>query len=108
MASWTPRRIGGPMQRRSGAGACDPNAKLFLNESIVEFNATKRQELYDIVSSLVADHVPINGVGHEMHLFGGRPEEGVITDMVKAYRALGVEVAITEMDAFVNPNAANP
>jgi endo-1,4-beta-xylanase len=90
------------------AHAADPGAKLFLNESIVEFNATKRQELYNIVSGLVADGVPINGVGLEMHLFAGRPEPGVITDMVKAYRALGVEVAITEMDAFVDPNAANP
>jgi len=90
------------------AHAADSNAKLFLNESLVEFNATKRQELYDLVSGLVADGVPIHGVGLEMHLFGGRPEKGVITDMVKVYRALGVEVAITEMDAFVNPNAANP
>jgi endo-1,4-beta-xylanase len=89
------------------AHAADPNAKLFLNESLVEAIPTKRQELYDLVSGLVKSGVPIDGVGLEMHIFG-RPQRGVIADMVTAYRALGLEVAITEMDVQLRTNVANP
>ncbi|WP_223694881.1 endo-1,4-beta-xylanase [Leifsonia poae] len=80
------------------AHAADPSAKLFINESLVESYPAKRQELYDLVSSLVAQGVPINGVGLEMHETLAGPPPGVITDMVKAYKALGLDVAITELD----------
>lgn len=80
------------------AHAADPHAKLFINESLVESYPAKRQELYDLVSSLVAQGVPISGVGLEMHETFAGPTPGVITDMVKAYKALGLEVAITELD----------
>jgi endo-1,4-beta-xylanase len=79
------------------AHAADPDAKLFLNESLVEAIPGKRQELYDLVAGLVAAGVPIDGVGLEMHLLG-MPQPGVITEMVDDYEALGLEVAITEMD----------
>jgi GH35 family endo-1,4-beta-xylanase len=90
------------------AHAADPKAKLFINESLVEYSATKRQELYDLVSVLVASGVPITGVGLELHLLSGTPQRGVITDMVKAYGALGLEVAITEMDVVQHSNVADP
>lgn len=80
------------------AHAADPHAKLFINENLVEVEPAKRQELYDLVSSLVAKHVPISGVGLEMHETFVGPDPGVITDMVKSYKALGLEVAITELD----------
>jgi endo-1,4-beta-xylanase len=89
------------------AHAADPDAKLFLNESLVEVIPVKRQELYDLVAGLVAAGVPIHGVGFEMHIFG-RPEPGVITAMVDSYEALGLEVAITEMDVQLNPNGPDP
>ena len=72
------------------AHAADPDAKLFLNESVVEYNPVKRQELSDLVSGLVAHGVPITGVGLELHE-GGPPERGVIADLVDAYQALGLE-----------------
>lgn len=80
------------------AHAADPNAKLFINESLVEFYPAKRQELYDLVSGLVARGVPINGVGLEMHETMAEPDPGVITEMANSYRALGLNVAITELD----------
>jgi endo-1,4-beta-xylanase len=90
------------------AHAADPAAKLFINESLVEYQTVKRQELYDLVSGLVADGVPIDGVGLELHLLNGAPQPGVIADMVQAYRALGLEVAITEMDAVLHADDADP
>lgn len=80
------------------AHAADPDAKLFINESLVEFYPEKRQELYDLVADMVADGVPVHGVGLEMHETQAGPEPGVITEMVNSYRALGLEVAITELD----------
>jgi endo-1,4-beta-xylanase len=89
------------------AHAADPNAKLFLNESLVEVIPSKRQELYNFVADLVAKHVPISGVGLEMHETGGAPASGVITDIVNSYKALGLDVAITEMDVHLTPKPDN-
>ena len=80
------------------AHAADPHAKLFINESLVESYPAKAQELYDLVSGLVAQGVPISGVGLEMHETFVGPPPGVVTNMVKQYKALGLEVAITELD----------
>ncbi|MDX2546886.1 endo-1,4-beta-xylanase [Streptomyces sp. WI04-05B] len=80
------------------AHAADPQAKLFINESLVEFYPEKRQELYDLVAGLVADGVPIDGVGFEMHETQAGPEPGIITQMTDSYHALGLDVAITELD----------
>ncbi|KAB2341651.1 endo-1,4-beta-xylanase [Actinomadura rudentiformis] len=85
------------------AHAANPKAKLFLNEALVEYYPAKRQELYDLVAGLVRKGVPISGVGLETHLTFSPPEPGVITDIVKSYKALGLQVAITEMDVHLTP-----
>ncbi|PNP39557.1 hypothetical protein TGAMA5MH_08576 [Trichoderma gamsii] len=80
------------------ARAAGPDAKLFINENLVESLPYKRQELYDLVSGLVADSVPIDGVALQMHITEVAPIPGVITDIVNSYKALGLEVTIAEMD----------
>ncbi|KAL5003685.1 glycoside hydrolase superfamily [Aspergillus recurvatus] len=80
------------------ARAADPDAKLLINENLVESNSGKRQELYNLVSGLVADGVPIDGVALQMHITEVPPKPGVITDMVNSYTALGLEVTIAELD----------
>lgn len=80
------------------ARAADPKAKLFLNENLVETYANKRQELYDLVSGLVAEGVPIDGIALQMHITEVAPEPGVITSMVRSYNELGLEVSIAELD----------
>ncbi|GJC81417.1 endo-1,4-beta-xylanase C [Colletotrichum liriopes] len=80
------------------ARTADPDAKLFINEALVESQPGKRQELYDLVSGLVADGVPIDGVALEMHIVEVALQPGVITEIADSYHALGLEVAISEMD----------
>lgn len=81
------------------ARAAVPDAKLFINEATVESFPGKRQELYNLVSRLVADGVPIDGVALQMHITEGLPvQPGVIKEMVDSYKALGLEVSIAEMD----------
>ncbi|MHC6592778.1 endo-1,4-beta-xylanase [Arthrobacter sp. C152] len=76
----------------------DPKAKLFLNENLVESLPGKRQELYDLVSGLVADGVPINGVALQMHETLEGPPPGAITEMTNFFHGLGLEVSIAELD----------
>ncbi|KAK4032142.1 glycoside hydrolase superfamily [Parachaetomium inaequale] len=80
------------------ARAADPDAKLFINENLVETYPGKRQELYDLVSGLVRAGVPIDGVALQLHITQVAPAPGVITNIVTSYKALGLEVAIAEMD----------
>jgi GH35 family endo-1,4-beta-xylanase len=80
------------------AHAADPTARLFINENLVESLPEKRQDLYNLVSALVADGVPIDGVALQMHITEVAPMPGVLTDMVNSYRALGLETTIAELD----------
>lgn len=81
------------------ARAADPDAKLFLNENQVENSAPKRQALYDLVVGLLADGAPLDGVALQMHETYSAPQPGVITEIVKSYHDLGLEVSIAELDA---------
>ncbi|KAL4981413.1 glycoside hydrolase superfamily [Aspergillus falconensis] len=77
----------------------DQDAKLFINENQVEAYPGKRQELYNLVSGLVADGVPIDGVALQMHVTEGVPvPQGVIMEMVNSFNALGLETTIAELD----------
>lgn len=80
------------------ARAADPDAKLFINENLVESLPGKRQELYDLVTGLVADGVPIDGIALQMHITEVAPIPGVLMEIVESYNALGLEVTIAEMD----------
>lgn len=80
------------------ARAADADARLFINENLVEFDSAKRQALYDLVSGLVADGVPIDGVALQMHETFAGPTPGVITEMVDSYHDLGLEVEVAELD----------
>ncbi|KAG9857135.1 glycoside hydrolase, partial [Aureobasidium melanogenum] len=86
------------------AHAAVPHAKLFINENLVEMLPGKRQELLDMVTKLVANDVPINGVALQMHVTEMALVPGVITEMVKSYNALGLEVSIAEMDVHTLNN----
>lgn len=80
------------------AHRADPSATLFLCENQVETLSGKRQELYELVSGLVAEGVPVHGIALQMHITEVAPEPGVITEIADSYRALGLETTIAEMD----------
>jgi GH35 family endo-1,4-beta-xylanase len=88
------------------ARAAAPNATLFINENQVEFYPEKRQGLYNLVADLVAKGVPIDGIALQMHETFFAPTPGVITEMVKSYHALGLEVTIAELDVHTLNNTA--
>lgn len=75
----------------------DPEAKLYINEFNIEFPGPKVDAMYNLVKSLLAQGVPIDGVGFETHLGlqFGLPD---ILPNLQRFAALGLEVSITEMD----------
>ena len=87
------------------AHAADPHAKLFLNDFNIEGIGPKSDAMYALVKSLLAQHVPIDGVGIETHLDLQFSLPPMIKENFQRFADLGLEVSITEMDVrmFVPP-----
>jgi endo-1,4-beta-xylanase len=85
------------------AHAADPNAELWLNETNTEYVPAKADALVLLVEQMLADGVHIDGVGLQTHLSYGDPGAGKIKILVGRLRALGVKVAITEIDVPIGP-----
>jgi endo-1,4-beta-xylanase len=82
------------------ARVADKDAKLYLNEIGAEGVNAKSNRLYEIVRGLKADGVPIDGVGFQAHFnLDGVPADFVAN--MQRFRALGLDVAITEADVGV-------
>jgi endo-1,4-beta-xylanase len=85
------------------ARAADPGALLFYNDYGGEGAGAKSDRIYELVRSLIADGVPIDGVGLQMHVSAnGRPSDGAIAANMGRLAGLGLRVHISEMDVKVN------
>ena len=85
----------------AAARAADPSARLFINDYSIEFSWAKSDALYALVAGLVARGVPIDGVGFQSHLTAGSITEAQLGAEFARYRALGLDVAVTELDVRV-------
>ena len=79
------------------AHAADPGAQLYLNDYSIEGENAKSNAMYSLVQSLLAQGVPINGVGFESHYIVGQVPSSLLANMQR-FAALGVNVAVTELD----------
>jgi endo-1,4-beta-xylanase len=79
------------------ARAADPDAKLYINDYNVETDSPKMRALYDLVASLKRAGEPIDGVGLQSHFIAGKMPADFQAVMEK-FAALGVDVAVTELD----------
>jgi endo-1,4-beta-xylanase len=90
------------------AHAADPNALLFYNDYNIggeDGTNAKSDAVYAYVQQLLADGVPIGGVGNQGHLdtqYGWSP--ALLRQDLERFASLGLKVAITEADVrtFVN------
>jgi endo-1,4-beta-xylanase len=90
------------------ARVADADAKLYLNEIGAEGVNRKSDRLYALVRDLKARGVPIDGVGFQAHFnLDGVPPDFVAN--MQRFRALGLDVAITEADVALKlaPSAAD-
>ncbi len=98
------RAVGGPdfiEWAFRAARAADPDAKLFINDYNTEY-PDKRDRLLQIVQDLLAKGVPIDGVGHQLHMDVGNTAEQAL-DAVRAVDSLGAGLInhVTELDISV-------
>ncbi|MFL6121720.1 endo-1,4-beta-xylanase [Actinophytocola sp.] len=80
------------------ARAADPTAKLYINDYNTDGLGAKSDGMYSLVQSLLAQGVPIDGVGFQAHLAiqFGFPNQ--LRQNLQRFADLGLDVAITELD----------
>jgi endo-1,4-beta-xylanase len=85
------------------ARRADPGARLFYNDYGGEGLNAKSNRIYDLLRGLLAEGVPIDGVGLQMHISAtNRPTAGAIAANIQRLAALGLTVHISEMDVRIN------
>ncbi len=81
------------------ARAADPSAKLCYNDYNVEnWTWAKTQAMYNMVKDFKSRGVPIDCVGFQSHFNSGSPYNSNFRTTLQQFAALGVDVAITELD----------
>ncbi|KAI0666612.1 endo-beta-1,4-glucanase [Trametes maxima] len=79
------------------AKAADPNAKVYINDFNIEGTGAKATAMKNLIRTLKSQGVPIDGVGLQSHFIVGEVP-GTLVQNMQEFAALGVEVAITELD----------
>nr|BFE72965.1 hypothetical protein GCM10020092_062660 [Actinoplanes digitatis] len=77
-----------------------PHAKLIINDYNTNVLA-KRDALFNLVAKLRAEGIPIDGVGHQVHINIGWPTVAETEAMLQKFVPLGVTQQITEMDVSI-------
>lgn len=88
------------------AHAADPQAKLYVNELLAFAPGPKQDRFFRLVQDLLADGVPLHGVGFQGHITPPyaptyRPTRAEMEATIRRFAALGLEVEITEIDVSV-------
>ncbi|MCX5561654.1 endo-1,4-beta-xylanase [Streptomyces sp. NBC_00038] len=79
------------------AHAADPAAKLYINDYNIEADNAKSDALYALAKQLLADGVPLNGIGFQSHFVVGQVPSTMKANL-KRFSDLGLEVSVTELD----------
>lgn len=79
------------------AREADPEVSLFINDFGIEGVNAKSDALYHLVSQLLSQGVPIDGVGFQVH-WTLDPLPASFVENLERFAALDLDVAITEMD----------
>ncbi|MFE1300395.1 endo-1,4-beta-xylanase [Streptomyces sp. NPDC058733] len=81
------------------ARAADPAAKLCYNDYNIEnWTWAKTQGVYNMVRDFKSRGVPIDCVGFQSHFNSGSPYNSNFRTTLQNFAALGVDVAVTELD----------
>lgn len=83
------------------ARAADPTAKLYINDYNIEYAGAKADAMYNLVAGMVSRGVPIDGVGFQTHTSPGWTTTQSLGTQFARYTALGLDVAVTELDVRV-------
>ena len=89
------------------AHEADPQAQLNYNDYSIE-NEAKRNGAVALIRKLQAQGIPVSTVGIQGHDSLDWPSADLEDATITAFAALGVKVAITELDVDVLPSAWSP
>lgn len=81
------------------AASADPDVKLYYNDYNIEQPGVKTTSALNLIKSLKTAGVKVDGVGLQSHfVVGSTPSTATQTANLESFTAMGVEVAITELD----------
>jgi len=82
----------------------DPDDKFFVNETFVENNPAKADNMFNTVERWLKEGVPIDGIGLQGHMDTVSVNANALTvkRLIQRARDLGLEVQITEMDIKIH------
>lgn len=89
------------------AHQADSSVPLYYNDYNISANGLKMDALITMVEGLLADSVPIDGIGFQMHVDYNWPDITSIRSAFRRAAATGLLVKITELDLKMNPNGQN-
>jgi endo-1,4-beta-xylanase len=79
----------------------DPNAVLYYNDYSAEGIGQKSDAVYNLLSNLRAQGVPVHGVGWQMHQVNPFRIQAQHRTNLRRLADLGLEISITEMDVRI-------
>lgn len=85
---------------RAAREAGGPDLRLYINDYSTE-EAPKRDVMYDFVKEMLERGVPIDGVGHQLHISIEYPPARNIIASLQKFAELGLDNIITELDMSV-------
>ncbi len=80
----------------------NPDVKLFYNDYNM-VNPQKREKAYQMLKSLLAQGVPIDGIGMQAHWSMQDLTAEAIQTSIDMFSSLGLEIHITELDLTIYP-----
>ncbi len=83
-----------------------PEVKLYINDYSTTDTA-KLAALRNVVQGLIARGVPVDGVGHQMHVNIEYPSIASIGEAIQTFAAMGLDNQITEMDVSLYTNSTD-
>jgi endo-1,4-beta-xylanase len=84
------------------AHAADPKAGLWLNDYAIDNVNAKSTAYYELAKQLLAQHVPLTGMGFQGHLDLQYPIPTDAVDNLRRFDQLGLDTGFTEVDVRYN------
>lgn len=83
------------------ANRIDPDAKLYINDYSLLSDPAKRDIMYELVKELLAEDIPVDGIGMQGHINIESPSISTMERTLEKFASLGVDLQITELDMSV-------
>jgi endo-1,4-beta-xylanase len=83
------------------AHEADPDCTLIYNHYAAEVANAKSDAVYELLRRMLAEGVPVHGVGFQVHVKPGEVDPAGVLENVRRFAALGLGVYVTECDVRI-------